>query len=150
MFDIKNHDRVMELIDGRLKSSYVEPLYVKIYNNIYGLDELDAIDDFNPSAFKVGFGSSLGLFIRKPIDMRCLISLDVVDKFKTYKEEIQCEHVYYVFETGQLIQNDPSHETFKEFFEQIDYYYWLLRDHIEERHSIIKKKRMEELLKGME
>jgi poly-D-alanine transfer protein DltD len=150
MFDIKNHDRIVELVDGRLKSSYVEPLYVKIYNNIYGLDELDVIDDFNPSAFKVGFGSSLGLFIRKPIDMRCLISLDVVDKFKMYKEELQCEHVYYVFETGQLIQNDPSHETFKEFFEQIDYYYWLLRDHIEERYSIIKKKRMEELLKGME
>ena len=150
MLDIKNHDRIMELVDGRLKSSYVEPLYVKIYNNIYGLDELDVIDDFNPSSFKVGFGSSLGLFIRKPIDMRCLISLDVINKFKMYKEELQCEHVYYVFETGQLIQNDPSHETFKEFFEQIDYYYWLLRDHIEERYSIIKKKRMEELLKGME
>ena len=40
MFDITNHERVIKLVDSRLKNSYVEPLYVKIYNNMYGLDEL--------------------------------------------------------------------------------------------------------------
>ena len=140
MFDIYNEQRIAKLIDGRIPNSFVEPLYVKIYNDRYGIDELNDIMDFNPSAFKVGFGSSLGLFIRNPIDMKDLIGLDVVNKFKLYKEDLQCEHVYYIFEIGIFGDFDNA------LYHQMEYYYKELRKHIEDRCNEIKKERIRKLM----
>ena len=140
MFDIHNEQRIAKLIDGRIPNSLVEPLYVKIYNNLYGIDELNDITDFNPSAFKVGFGSSLGLFIRNPINMKDLITLDVVNKFKLYKEELQCEHVYYVFEIGIFGDFDNA------LYQQMEYYYKELRRYIENRCDELKRERIRKLM----
>jgi hypothetical protein len=140
MFDIYNEQRIAKLIDGRIPNSFVEPLYVKIYNDRYGIDELNDITDFNPSAFKVGFGSSLGLFIRNPINMKDLIGLDVVNKFKLYKEDLQCEHVYYIFEIGIFGDFDNA------LYQQMEYYYKELRKHIEDRCNEIKKERIRKLM----
>lgn len=140
MFDIHNEQRIAKLIDGRIPNSLVEPLYVKIYNDRYGIDELNDITDFNPSAFKVGFGSSLGLFIRNPINMKDLITLDVVNKFKLYKEELQCAHVYYVFEIGIFGDFDNV------LYQQMEYYYKELRRYIENRCDELKRERIRKLM----
>lgn len=146
MFDLNNKERIMELIDDKPVTNVIEPLYIRNGNQLYGFDEIDTIDDFNPSMFKVGFGTSIGLFVKSPIPKNRLQELDIVNSFKQYKEDIQCERLYYVFEHSIMIGNDPAYDMDKDFYgvlyHYIDQVYGYLHDHTME----IRKQRIASLL----
>jgi hypothetical protein len=142
MFDVNNNERVMELVNGRKSGSYVEPLYVRIYNDVYGMDELDLIEDFNPSAFKVGFGGSIGLFVKKQLNMKDLMALEVIRHWKYYHDELQCDRLYYVFE----VSNTDFGFVDNEFYQQLEMYYGMLYEYINNRVQDIRKQRLTQLV----
>lgn len=147
MFDLNDKNRIMELIDGRKCDSYIEPLYIKMYNDKYGLDEIKDIHDFNPSAFKVGFGSSNGLFVKKAFQPTMATALDVITVFNMYKEDLQCSRNYYVFEMGYFVNTNPSSNQYiDELYSQIEYYYEMLYNYLETHTKELKKQWLQNLI----
>ena len=145
MFDMNNKERIMQLVDGKPTGNMFEPLYVKLYDKRYGFDELDLIEDFNPSSFKVGFGSCIGLFLKKPLKTEMIPYLDIVGNFKMFKEDLQCERLYYIFEAGIVNGNDPLIDMFVEY-SQVEMYVNKVREYLEKKTEEIRRKRIESLI----
>ena len=43
MFNIDDQDRIAELIDNRKSDAFIMPLYIKVYNDIYDIRDIDKI-----------------------------------------------------------------------------------------------------------
>lgn len=141
-FFIDDEQRIAELIRRRKSDAYVMPLYVKIYNDLIDITELDSIDNYSPSAMKVGFGSRYGLFDDKPqFPIDHIYEFDIVRKFTLFDGRINNDVQYYVFESS-----DPYGNINHPIFEQMSYYYWEIRDYLEDRMKIIRAKRIKEAM----
>lgn len=142
-FNIDDNDRIYELINLRKKDAYVMPLYIKIYNSIYDIRDIDSIDNFNPSAMKLGYGSIYGLFNKTQFPIKYIDSFDIVKQFTVFDERINIDMKCYVFESS-----DPYSNINHPIFEQMSYYYWLFRDYLDNRMKEIRAKRIKELMEN--
>jgi hypothetical protein len=141
MFNICDDNRIENLINFRPEANIVEPLYVKSFGKMYGLDELDSIEEFSPSDFKVGYGSSEGLFVKRPFDVSKTIEVTVIRTFVDDIEALQCSRRYYVFESSYIDDvGDCS------MYKQMNYYYEMLFNHVEALVNKKRKERLSELL----
>ena len=142
VFDINDNARIYELIRNRKEGAFVMPLYIKIYNSIYDIRDIDEIDNYVPSALKIGFGSIYGFFNKTQFPIKYIDSFDIVKQFTIFDDRINNDMNCYVFESS-----DPYSNINHDIFEQISYYYWLFRDYLDNR---MKDIRAERIRKAME
>lgn len=141
MFDINNEELIMKLVDQK-DDHVLIPLYVKIDNDIYSILELDQISRYNPSTFKIGFGTAEGLFIKPSFNSKDVLSFNVVKVFSKYIEKYSSDVRYIVFESGYVSNDDI--ELYKE---EINIYMDMLSTHISKH---VEKLRKELIRKQME
>lgn len=140
-FDIMNNDRILELINKRKEGAYVIPLYIRIYNKLIDLRDIDKIDNFIPSAMKVGFGGMYGILNRTQFPIKYIDNFDIVRKFNMFDTRINNDVQCFVFESS-----DPYWNIDHDIFEQIDYYYWMIRMYLEERMKMLKIKNKDKII----
>ena len=138
-FDMSDDDRIVELIKKRKDGAFVMPLYIRIYNNRYDIRDIDLIDNFIPSAMRIGFGGMYGVLNKTQFPIKYINQFDIVRKFNHFDEVLNNDVQYFVFESS-----DPYWNIDHDIFEQIDYYYWMIREYLEERMKEIRRKRIEE------
>ena len=108
---IFDHDLIMKLIKQRKSDAYVAPMYVRIYNDRYCLNELNQITNFNPSAFKVGFGVHVSLLDKFSFPNSLMHQFDPITAFTNFDEEKQLSERFIIFETGQIDINMLENQT---------------------------------------
>lgn len=136
MFDY-NNEQIKRIIDSR--NNEVIPLYVVIMGVKYKLLEINNIENFNPSGFKIGFGTSTSLFNKSSNDWKQVVhDVDCVNKFE-YEDKINTSYdTYYVFETSRFDNTrNVMHEEINAYFDMI---YEKLKSTTESKHR--KKIRM--------
>lgn len=106
-----DHDLIMKLIKQRKSDAYVAPMYVRIYNDRYCLNELNQITNFNPSAFKVGFGVHVSLLDKFSFPNSLMHQFDPITAFTNFDEEKQLSERFIIFETGQIDINMLENQT---------------------------------------
>lgn len=143
-FDIDDQNRIAELIDKRKPDAYIMPLYIKVYNDIYDIRDIDKITGFSPSGFKLGFGGSNGLFSSTNFPSQFIFTFSNVNTFSRFNEEYNCNTRYIIFESMEV---DEEQEKEHPLFEQINYYYKMIRDYLLESTEKYRKARIEENLK---
>ena len=136
MFDPMDNEKAKRYIDNRIDGGYVIPMYVVCNGKRYGLDELDEITSFLPSALNVGFGGCTSPIERYPFPMNASYEVDVVNVFTEHDEVKNIEKKYIVFEATPFNKEGPM-------YEQINYYIEMLIERISEHVNEYKK----ELLK---
>ena len=102
MFDSTNRELVMRLINGRKSGAYVKPLYVKIYNETYGINELKQITNFNPSAFKIGFGIHVSILDKFAFPNKLIQMFDPMEAFTIFDDVRQISEKFIIFESGSV------------------------------------------------
>ena len=73
MFEI-THELIKRYASLRNKDAHVMPMYVSLYNERYGLNELNDITDYSPHSLKVGFVSVISPIEKRP----CIYYLKLV------------------------------------------------------------------------
>jgi len=144
MFDINNHEFISKVIKSRSDSQYIIPLYVKVYNETYSILELNTMTQYNPASFKVGFGSSVSLFTKKPFPNAYVFEFDMVSIYNEHDDETGSNTRFMVFETSDV---DP---TVSDFHKQLHEYYVMLSNHINGIVSVYKKEMLKELMESNE
>ena len=139
-FDIDDNARIMELIHKRKDGAYVMPLYIKMYSDLIDIRDIDEIDNFIPSAMRIGFGSMYGVLNKTQFPIKYIDQFDIVKKFTMFDDKLNNDVQCFVFESS-----DPWWNIDHCIFEQIDYYYWMIRGYLEERMKIIRKQKSEML-----
>ena len=138
MFNLKdNKEAIVKLIDSRESDEFVIPVYVRIYNNRYFLHELDQIKEYNPTSFKIGFGSSSSLFVKNSFPNQLILNYEEPVAFTECDENTGVSTRYVLFEANDTVPDDS------EINKQIIFYAEKIRGYLEE----MAKKRREELLK---
>ena len=138
MFNLKdNKEAIVKLIDSRENDEFVIPVYVRIYNNRYFLHELDQIKEYNPTSFKIGFGSSSSLFVKNSFPNQLILNYEEPVAFTKCDENTGVATRYVLFEANDTVPDDS------EINKQIIFYAEKIREYLEE----MAKKRREELLK---
>ena len=139
MFDMNNHEMIAKIIEKCKPEEYVIPLYVRIYDKYYSITEINEIDDFNPSAFKVGFGSACSIFHKNSFPAQCTYSFENTSIFTEFDEERNVYVRYLVFESnGGFNYNEEHHP----IYDQINEYCDMLFNYIKDRVIKIKKERI--------
>ena len=125
MFDISDLEPLIKLIDERDEHCYVIPLYIHINNERYNLWEMDQIDHFSKQSIKVGFGSSNGLMVHHPFPKEHIYDFNMVKTFHRYDYDKEVEIFYYVFESGNLLEEeivDELHQQMQSYLDAISNY----------------------------
>ena len=97
-----DHDLIMKLIKSRKKDAYITPMYVRNYNERYCINELTQITNFNPSAFKVGFGVHISILDKFSFPNSLIHQFEPITAFSNFDEEKQISERFIIFETGQI------------------------------------------------
>ena len=139
-FDINNDERISEIISVKLDNAYCIPLYVKMYNKLIDLRDIDEIDNFIPSGFKVGFGVRRSIFDKCSFPIKYLNHFDILRRFRKFNEKINNDEEFFVFESSEPYE-DINHDMFK----QIDYYYWMIRKYLEDNMRKIREDNMKRI-----
>ena len=140
-FNIEDRDRIVELIKRRKDNAYVMPLYIKLYNDRIDIRDIDEIDNFIPSAMKIGFGSVNGLFNKTNFPIKYSNNFEFVSRFTHYDDKMNTDYQYFVFESS-----DPYSNIDHDIFEQMSYYYWTIREYLENRMISIRAKRIKDAM----
>ena len=141
-FDINDNQLIHDLVSLRAEGAYVMPLYIEIYNDIVDIRNIDSITNFTPSSLKIGFGSVCGVFQKNQFPLKYIDHFDIISTFSMFDSVINNDLRYYVFESS-----DPYGNIEHPIFEQMSYYYWTIRERLEENQ---KKVRLEKIRKSME
>lgn len=148
MFDINDKEKVIKLIEKTKKDgAYVVPLYVKIYNDIYGLDELDTMIQergFNPASFRVGFGAKVSLFDNCSFPKEMMFEFDCEIAYSQHNDELDVDERYLVLEIGKESADAYEGSVRSTLLSQIHYYQDTLHDYLSKKYE--EKKSMMSLL----
>jgi len=143
MFDItndENRDKLRGLIDDRDDNCFVIPLFVLSNHKKYGLWELDQITDFSINTFRVGFGSSMGLFVKSPFPKEYMFAFDMEIHFNYFDYEENTERRYFVFESGMMSDEEANqsvmHQQMKQYIDALAEY---VSKHVEEYRNTIRQ-----------
>ena len=106
MFDNANRDLIRALINQRKEGTYITPLYVRSYNERYGISEINQITNFNPSGFKVGFGIHISIMDKFSFPKNLIQMFDPVEAFTDYNDDQQISEKFIIFESGDVDIDD--------------------------------------------
>lgn len=106
MFDNANRDLIKSLINQRKEGTYITPLYVRSYNERYGISEINQITNFNPSGFKVGFGIHISMMDKFSFPKNLIQMFDPIEAFTVYNDDQQISEKFIIFESGDVDIND--------------------------------------------
>ena len=147
MFIKEDQDEIIRMINAKLPSAYIVPLYVRNYNDSFLLEEMGNIDNFNQVGFHVGYGIKFSMFEKKPFPVELLEHFPCVTAFTRHSDELNTDVKYLVFEIGNPHEDDPKViSKYQELFDQIIYYFDMLKDYLVKQHEIIRKKRIQEMM----
>ena len=146
MFDMSRQDMIMKMIDERDDRCYVIPLYIHVNNNRYQLWELDEIENFSMSTLRIGFGSSRGLKIGKPLPGNCIYEFNMEQIFHEYNYDLDVDRFYYVFESG-LLDDDELQD---ELHQQIQMYVNSIIEYLKESVDKKRKERIKSMLNNVD
>ena len=145
MFNTNDRDLIMKIINSRdTKTETMIPVYLCIGNKKYSLLEVDKILSCSPSIFKIGFGTSLNVFIHNKFPKQELINMNGCSSFVNMDEDTQVATEYILFESS-----DFPEDTDNRIYNEINKWYFILLDYVMEavdktRKAIIKQS-MEEI-----
>lgn len=170
MFDMNDQELIMKWTNERKKGAYVSPLYVRNYNDRYLITEMNQINNFNPSGFRVGFGIHVSILDRFSFPNSLMSNFECITAFSHFNEEYNSNERYIVLEIGNEvddvldsgintnIETMPYSEKAKDglkeklkpdaihTLEQIQYYQNMLFDFLSKQQEAIRKKRIQEAL----
>lgn len=115
MFDSTNIDYIKRVIDSRESYEYVIPLYVKIFNKKFSILELDDIDNYDSSTFKIGFGSSISILSKNSFISKFIYEFNFIQRFNEYNYEENCDTAYIIFESGYVDNSSVMHEQINQY-----------------------------------
>lgn len=115
MFDSTNIDYIKRVIDSRESYEYVIPLYVKIFNKNFSILELDDIDNYDSSTFKIGFGSSISILSKNSFISKFIYEFNFIQRFNEYNYEENCDTAYIIFESGYVDNSSVMHEQINQY-----------------------------------
>jgi len=144
MFDMSDLTPLIKLIDERDEHCYVIPLYIHINNERYNLWEMDQIDNFSKQSIKVGFGSSTGLMIPNSFPKEHVYDFEMIKTFHRYDYDKEVEIFYYVFESGNLLEEeltDVLHQQMQTYLDAISEY---VEKIVHEKRIALRKHMMED------
>lgn len=143
MFDINDQEMVSKLINQRKKDEIVTPICLKIGNNYYSLLEIDTINDCSPSIFKICFGTSDSVFVRKKFPKNRLFDFNDVKIFKIFDDDKQCLVEYITFDSSDI--DDDNSDLSKE----INNWYNSLLEYVMNRVEVNKKERIKRIMEEL-
>lgn len=141
MFNMEDKQLIKRIIDSREPENILIPVYLAIGNKKYSLLETNKILSCSQSIFKIGFGTSINVFIHNKFDKRELINMHAFNSFTEFDEDKQLATEYLTFESGDIPSDD------KKIYNEINDWYFLLFDYVME---IVNKNRKELIKKSME
>lgn len=109
------HDLIKQYASYRNENAHVMPMYVSLYNERYGLTELDTITDYSPNSIKVGFVSIISPLEKRPCTLNSMFEVNVIDSFVEHDDSTGVDTTYLLFETGII-------EGKGDIYDQINYY----------------------------
>lgn len=115
MFDSTNIDYIKRVINSRESCEYIIPLYVRIFNKTFGILELDDIDNYDSSTFKIGFGSSISILSRNSFISKFIYEFNFIQRFNEYNYEENCDTAYIIFESGYVDDSSVMHEQINQY-----------------------------------
>lgn len=142
MFDINNNELIKRIICQRSDDEVVIPLYVKIYNDTYPILEIDNITQYNPTAFKIGFGTAHSMFMKNYFPPDRVREFDVVKSFDEFDNDSNCYVRYIVFESSYMNDDDNMGV----ISDQINNFMDILGKYISEKTEQHRKKMLEDNL----
>ena len=145
MFDYDN-EQLKRIIDSR--NNEVIPLYFVIMGVKYKLPEINDIENFNPSGFKVGFGTSTSLFNKSSRNWRYIVNdVDCVGKFEYEDEVNNSTDTYYIFETSGFDDVSVSNHLF-DMHKEINAYIDMIFNKLKEVSEIKRKEKIKMLMES--
>lgn len=146
MFDY-NNEQLKRIID--LRNNEVIPLYFVIMGVKYKLPEINDIENFNPSGFKVGFGTSTSLFNKSSRNWRYIVNdVDCVSKFE-YEDEVNNSiDTYYIFETSGFDNASSTSNKLYDMHEEINTYIDMIFNKLKEVSEIKRKEKIKLLMES--
>ena len=162
MFDIDNHEKIMELISAKHPDAYVIPIYVQLYHERYGIDELKEVKQFNPAGFRVGFGAKISMFDKHSFPSDKMFAYEIETVFSHFNEKLNTDEKFVVFSTIIVKEEKPTEEEYsvtlspesvvnpEAFYnkqsivhsivdEQIEYYYNQLKEFLKKQYETIRR-----------
>lgn len=115
MFDSTNIDYIKRVINSRESDEYIIPLYVKIFNKTFSILELDDIDNYDSSTFKIGFGSSISILSKNSFIGKFIYEFNFIQRFNEYSYEENCDTAYIIFESGYVDDSSVMHEQINQY-----------------------------------
>lgn len=116
---LNDRDWIKKVINAR-DDEIVIPLYVQIYGTKYPLLKLDEIKKrFSPSAFKIGYGTADGWFMKNAFPTQRINEFDLIESFSEYDSENEINIRYTVFESGDVdvVEGDTLGEEIHKYFD---------------------------------
>lgn len=146
MFDY-NNEQLKRIID--LRNNEVIPLYFVIMGVKYKLPEINDIENFNPSGFKVGFGTSTSLFNKSSRNWRYIVNdVDCVGKFE-YEDEVNNSiDTYYIFETSGFDDASSTSNKLYDMHEEINTYIDMIFNKLKEVSETKRKEKIKLLMES--
>lgn len=146
MFDINNEKLIMELIDLKKLNTgnIVVPIYIKIGNDCYGLNEINDISFCTPSMLRIIVGSFKNVFSPYGFPDTDLMKFSNVRKYNVFDDESQVYTDYVTFETSYI--DEPSNP----LEENINKWYEMICDKVMDNVESIRKSKMKEYIEELE
>jgi hypothetical protein len=162
MFDIDNHEKIMELISAKHPDAYVIPIYVQLYHERYGIDELKEVKQFNPAGFRVGFGAKISMFDKHSFPPDKMFAYEIETVFSHFNDKLNTDEKFVVYSTIIVKEEKPTREEYsvtmhpeskinsEAFYnkqsvvhsivdEQIEYYYNQLKEFLKKQYETIRR-----------
>jgi hypothetical protein len=143
MFNIEDKETIMKLIDCRSNDEVIIPIYISIGNKKYLIVDMDEIDTCSPSIFKICFGTSDSVFVRKKFPKNRLFDFNDVKIFKIFDDDKQCLVEYITFDSSDI--DDDNSDLSKE----INNWYNSLLEYVMNRVEVNKKERIKRIMEEL-
>lgn len=142
MFNPADYDAIKTMMLAKHPDAIVVPMYVRVYKDTFLLNELDAIPQFNPVSFRVGFGATMSMFDKHSFPRERLYDFEHIATFYEHDETRNVDKHFFVFESTDI--ESPNDD----LDEQITHYYKMLFDYVNEQWKERRKKMIEEAMKN--
>lgn len=138
MFEI-THELIKQYAGYRNENAHVMPMYVSLYNERYGLNELNTITDYSPNSIKVGFVSVISPIEKRPCTLNSMFEVNVIDSFVEHDDSTGVDTTYLLFETG-IINGTGA------IYDQINYYINALDGKVKELVNTYKEENRQRIM----
>lgn len=146
MFDLDNHDEIVRMISCRKEGSFVVPLYVNHFHELYDIRDLGSIQNFNSGNVTVGFGAINGLFQKYQFPMSYALEFNVRTVFDIPYERVEGVMTKYIVFESSIIDDDRF-DAKHPMIDQVNYYCGIIRNRLLEQYKIALAARRAELVK---